>query len=120
LTRSATYDRRHPRNRGRKPPAGRRALPPDPRLPRAQAHGARGDVKDAAGQLHDLGTEKRLRPKEVAADTRVALTPEDVRGLIAAGELYPVFRRNARRIEVFACAIGDWWLRQGLREIPTT
>lgn len=102
----------------RRQAAGRFPLIPDcPGLKRT----ARGAMfKDAAGQLHDLGTEKRLRPKEVAADTRVALTPEDVRGLIAAGELYPVFRRNARRIEVFACAIGDWWLRQGLREIPTT
>lgn len=81
---------------------------------------ARGAMfKDAAGTWHDLGTEKRLRPKEVSADTRVSLTPADVRTLISSGEIYPVFRRNARRIEVFACAVADWWLRQSLKEVKS-
>lgn len=72
-----------------------------------------GIFTDARGQRHDLARERRMRPKEAAADPRLqGYSVAAIRALVRTGQLYPVFRRNARVVEVFACGIGDWWDRQ--------
>lgn len=78
---------------------------------------------DSLGRVHDLEREATLRPKQAAADPRLCgLSPDDVRAAVAAGELYPVIRRNARVILIFDCALTDWRARQlarrPLRAVP--
>jgi hypothetical protein len=76
--------------------------------------GLRGGLfTDSQGRRFDLAHELRKRPKEAAADQRLqGFSEKAIRRLITAGQLYPVFRRNARVIEIFDCAIADWFARQ--------
>jgi len=65
---------------------------------------------DSLGRVHDLEREKVLRPKQAAATLQYH--EKTVLRLIRAGDLYPVFRRNARVILIFDCALTDWRARQ--------
>lgn len=68
---------------------------------------------DTLRRVYDLEREKLLRPKEAAADPRMAgASTSEVLRLVRIGELYPVLRRNARVILIFDCALTDWRLRQ--------
>lgn len=81
---------------------------------------------DSAGRIYDLERQPVLRPKEAAADERLAgLSAWVVRAMVARGELYTVFRKNSRVILIYDCALTEWRAR-GLRKIvprrppPTT
>ncbi len=75
--------------------------------------------KDSRGNVHDLDRETMLSCDEVAASPLVGglgfSTVEAVRELIRTGRLYPVFRKNARVIRVYACALPDFRARAQAR-----
>lgn len=92
-------------------PVGTGSIEHCPGLHVSAAHAV--SFTDSLGRVHDLEREPTLRPKQAAADPRLCgLSPADVRAAIAAGELYPVIRRNARVILIFDCALTDWRARQ--------
>jgi hypothetical protein len=71
---------------------------------------------DATGRAHDLSQQATLTAKEASADPRLAgLSPSAVLRLVRTGQLYPVFRHNARVIRIYPAALADWWARQGCR-----
>lgn len=76
---------------------------------------AGASFKDAAGRVHDLATARTLTLDEAAADPRLAdlgfATANAVGALVLQGRLYPVFRKNARVVRIFACALDDFRLR---------
>lgn len=67
---------------------------------------------DSTGRVHDLAGVRMLTLDEVAADPLVAdlgfATAPAVGELVRTGRLYPCFRKNARVIRVFACALADF------------
>jgi hypothetical protein len=80
---------------------------------------------DSLGRVHDLERDRVLRPKEAAADPRLGGAPvSEVLRMVRGGTLYPVFKRNARVILIFDCALTDWRARllaaQPLRHLGAT
>jgi len=80
---------------------------------------------DKLGRTHDLEREPTLRPKQAAADPRMGgLSADEVRALVAVGDLYPVMRLNRRVILIFDCALTHWRARQlttrPLRDTPSS
>ena len=64
---------------------------------------------DSLGRPHDLTREARSTPSEIALKMR--RSTEWVLREIRAGRLYPVVRHNLRYIEVYHCAIDDYYIR---------
>jgi hypothetical protein len=70
---------------------------------------------DSARRVHELASATLLTIEQVAADPRMSEmgfgTYAAAAELVRAGRLYPVFRKNARVVRVFACAIPDFRIR---------
>lgn len=65
---------------------------------------------DSLGRAHDLETEKRLSTGEVAM--RMTCHPETVLRRIREKEIYPVVYINARVVEIYECAVNDFFARK--------
>lgn len=71
---------------------------------------------DSTGTVHDLNGTRTLTIDE-AADSHDLIdvgfgSYDAARELINSGRLYPVFRKNARVVRVFVCALPDFRRRQ--------
>ena len=74
-----------------------------------------GTFTDCTGARHDLAKEKPISPKEAAADPRLPDSPRTILHLVRTGQLYPVWRLNARVIRIYPAAIADYFARQSTR-----
>lgn len=65
---------------------------------------------NSRGQQFDLSVEKRYSPGEAAMKMR--RSTEWVLRLVRSGELSPVCRLNCRTVEIYDCAISDFYARR--------
>jgi len=79
-----------------------------------------GIFTDSRGQRHDLALEPMLTPKEAAADPRLGLSVRETLQLMRTRRLYPVWRKNARVIRTYPCALADYCARRVTRIARTT
>jgi hypothetical protein len=72
--------------------------------------------RDSLGHEFDLAKEKRISPGEAA--TKMKRSTEWVLRKIRANELYPHVYYNPRLVEVWACALDDYLVRNIQRANP--
>lgn len=65
---------------------------------------------DSIGRTHDLETDRRYSPGEAAISMK--RSPEWVLREIRARNLYPVIYHNERSVELYDCAIKDYYARK--------
>lgn len=65
--------------------------------------------RNSIGQVFDLATEKKHTPGEVA--TQMRRSSEWVLRKVREKQLYPVVQHNERFVEIYACAIADYYHR---------
>ena len=72
---------------------------------------AQGKVSwsDSSGKVHDLTTEKRIRPHIAAL--RLNVTRTTIYRMIARRDLDPIVRHNPSRVEIFECVLADYIAR---------
>lgn len=72
---------------------------------------------DSIGRAHDLEQVKRLGTGEVAMQMKCHV--ETVLRRIRDNELYPVVYVNPRVVEVYECAVNDFYARRLAADNPT-
>lgn len=65
--------------------------------------------RNSLGQEFDLAAQPRLSPGDVAL--KVKRSAEWVLRKVRAKQLYPVIYHNARSVEIYECAITDYYHR---------
>lgn len=65
--------------------------------------------RNSLGEEFDLTKEAKRTPGEIAL--RVRRSTDWVLRKVRAGEIYPVIAHNPRFIEIYDCAVADYYIR---------
>lgn len=99
-------------------PSAKKSPPRPANAAAAPAPVANTTFTDSAGNVHDLLTDRLYSLKEAAPLFGAGRSVRWLQREMELGNIRPVLRLNRKTVEVFACAITDWKLRQIHRAAP--